>query len=77
MRKTCLARLADLIEGIDQGTLLVGLECNIEINCGVRGWVAQTLPVDRNGMPGVLDLHVISRYEGRQEVGEEIGRAHV
>jgi hypothetical protein len=65
-----MARVADLIEGINQGALLVRLECDVEIDRGSRGWVAQTLPVDRNGMPGVLDLNVIPRYEGRREVGE-------
>ena len=29
-----------------------------------------SLPTDWNGMPGVLDLHVVPRYDGRHEVGE-------
>jgi hypothetical protein len=35
--------------------------------------VAQTLPVDWNGMLGMFDTDVIPRYEGRREVGEGHG----
>jgi PIN domain nuclease of toxin-antitoxin system len=37
--------------------------------------MAQTLPVDWNGIPGVLDLHVIPRYKRHCEVSEEQGGA--
>jgi hypothetical protein len=68
-----MPRVADLGDGVNQGTLPFGPECNVEVDPGAGGWVAQTLPVDWNGMPGVLDLHVIPRFEGRREVGEEHG----
>ena len=51
--------VADLGEGVNQGALSFGLECNVEPDRGASGWVAQRLPVDWNGIPGVLDQHVI------------------
>jgi hypothetical protein len=68
-----MPRVADLVEGVNQYALLFGLECDIEVNGGTGGCVAQSLPVDWNGMPGVLDLHVIPRFDGRREVSEEHG----
>ena len=32
--------------------------------------MAESLPVDWNVMPGVFDLHVASRYDGRHEIVE-------
>ncbi len=60
--------VADLVEGVNQGALLVGLECNVEVDGGAGGRLAQTLPVGWNGTPGVFHLYVIPRYEGRREV---------
>jgi hypothetical protein len=66
-------RVADLGDGVNQGALLFGLECNIEVNGGSGRWLAQTLPVNWNGIPGVLDPHVIPRFKGRREVGKYHG----
>ena len=60
-------------DGINQGTLPFRPECNVKVDPGASRWVAQTLSVDWNGIPGVLDLHVIPRFEGHREVGEEQG----
>jgi hypothetical protein len=68
-----MPRVADLGNGINQGVLLFGPECDMKVDPGASGWVTQSLPVDRNGMPGVLDLHVIPRFKGCREVGEEHG----
>ena len=64
-----MLRVADLTKGV---ALLVGFERNVEIDGGASGWVAQKPPVDRNGMPGVLDqqVAVIPRYDGRREAGK-------
>jgi hypothetical protein len=64
-------RIADLGDGINQCTLPFGAECNMEVDSCAGGWVAQTLPVYWNGMPGVLHRHVIPGFKGRHEVGEE------
>ena len=63
--------VANLGDGVNQGDLPFGLDCNVEIDLGAGRWVAQTLPADRNGIPGVLDLHVMPKFEGRREVSEE------
>ena len=68
-----MPRVADLGDGVNQGTLPFGTGCNMKIDPGAGGRVAQALPVDWNGMPGVLDLHLIPRFEGHHEVGEEQG----
>jgi hypothetical protein len=68
-----MARVADLGDSVNQDALPFGPECNVKLNPGTSGWVAQRLPVDWNGMPGVLDLHVIPRFEGPREIGEEHG----
>ena len=65
-----MLRVTDLGDCLNQGTLPARLEYNIEIDSGARGWVAQSLPVDWNIMPRVLDLHVIPRYDDRRDVGE-------
>ena len=51
--------VANLGEGLNQGAPPFGLKCNVEPDRGAGGWVAQTLPVFWDGIPGVLDLHVI------------------
>lgn len=65
-----MAWVAHLIERIDQGSILVGLECNVEVDGGTSGWMTQTLPAGWNGMPGVFHTHVMPRHSGRREVGE-------
>ena len=67
-----MLRVADLRKGVHQGILSFGFECNVEIDPGAGGWVAQTLSVGRNILPAVLDQHVISRV-GRHEVGDGHG----
>jgi hypothetical protein len=66
-----MPRVADLVEGICQDTLPFGLERYVKIDPGTGGWVAQTLPVDWDSIPGVLDHHFIPSFTGRREVGEE------
>ena len=66
-----MPRVADLGDSVDQSALPFGPECNVQGDSGAGGWVAQTLPVDWDGIPGLLDLHVIPRFEGRREAGEE------
>jgi len=52
---------ADLVKRVDQGVLTLGLERNVKVDCGARRRAAQALPVLRDGVPGVLDVHVIPR----------------
>ena len=63
-------RVTDHGDGVSQGTLSVRPEYNIEVESGASGWVAQSLPVDWNLMPGVLDLHLTPRYDRRRDVSE-------
>ena len=63
--------VADLGKGINHGALPVRLECNVNVNSGASGWMAQTLPVGWNVMPGVLDLYDIPMYDWRREGVEE------
>ena len=65
-----MIRVADLGDGVNQGSLLVRLEYNVEVDSRASGWVTQSLPVDWDVMPGVLDLHIIPRYDGRRGIGE-------
>ena len=65
-----MLRVANLGDGVSQGTLSVWLEYNFEVDSGISGWVAQSLPVDWNGMPRVLDFHVVPRYDRHRDVGE-------
>ena len=62
--------VTDLGDGINQGTLLVRLEYNVEVDSGASGWVTQSLPVDWNVIPGVLSLHVVPMNHGCREIGE-------
>ena len=32
--------------------------------------MAQSLPVDWNGMPGMLNLHIVPRYDRHRDVGD-------
>jgi hypothetical protein len=40
--------VADLIECINQGVIVVRLECNVEVDCGAGGRAIKTLPVCRD-----------------------------
>ena len=62
--------VTNLGDGVSQGTLSVRPEYNVEVDSGTSGWVAQSLPVDWNVMPGVLDLHITPRYDRRRDVSE-------
>jgi len=53
---------ADLVKLVYQGVLTLGLERNVKVDCGVRRRAAQALPVLRDGVPGVLDVHVVPRW---------------
>ena len=66
-----MLRVADLCQSINQGTLPFGLECNVECDQGAGRWVAQTLPVDWDRIPGVFDLHVMPRLWGRRKGNRE------
>ena len=57
-----MARFTDLINRINQCVLIVGLERNVEIDSGTRGRVAMVLPVRWDGVPRVLDVHVVPRW---------------
>ena len=63
-------RVTYLGDSVEQGTLPVRLEYNMEVGSGASGWVAQSLPVEWNVVPGVHYLHVVPRCDGRCEVGE-------
>ena len=65
-----MLRVADLVKGVNQGTLPVGFQCNVEFDRCPGGCVGDTLPVGRNDIPGVLDQHLIPLYGERHEVGE-------
>ncbi len=66
-----MPRTADLVERVNQGALVVGLECIVEVYSSSSGRVTEALPVDRDGIPGVLDMDVIPRWwDERHEVGE-------
>jgi hypothetical protein len=54
-----MARGADIVEDVDQGVLTVWLECNVKVDCGAQRRAALSLPVLRNGVPGVLGALVV------------------
>ena len=64
-----MVRVANLGDGISQGTLPVRLEYKVEVDSGASRWVAQSFPVNWNVMPSVLDLHVAPRFYGRRDLG--------
>ena len=43
--------VADHVEGVKQGVLVVRLECKVKVDRGLSVWVADALPVLRNGTP--------------------------
>jgi hypothetical protein len=53
-----VVRLADLVQGIDQSVLAVGLERNMECDRGAVGGVTNADPVFREVIPLVLYKHV-------------------
>jgi len=57
-----VCRLADLVKYVDQGVLTVGPERNVKVDRGTGRRVARALPVLRDGVPGVLGLHVAPRW---------------
>ena len=59
---------ADLVEGVDQGILTLGLERNVEVDRGFGGWVAQTYPAFGDGIPRMLHEHAaLMWWEGHRE----------
>jgi hypothetical protein len=57
-----MARGADIVEDVDQGVLTVWLECNVKVDCGAQRRETQSLPVLRDGVPGVLGALVIPTW---------------
>jgi len=59
-----MLRIADLIEGVDQGVLLVRLERNVKVDSCTSGWMAVVLPLRGNGIPRMLHPRVVPmRYD--------------
>ena len=54
-----MARVADLIKGVDQGSFSIGLKRNVKVNGITCWWVAHDLPVFRDGVPRVLRVNVV------------------
>ena len=65
-----MPRVANLGEGIDQRAFPLRLERNVEVDSCVGRWMAHTLPVAWNDIPGVLGPHVIPRYDRCREASE-------
>ena len=57
-----MPRAADLVQRVDQGVLMKGLESNVKVDRGVESRMAQTLPVLWDGVPGVLDTHIVPTW---------------
>ena len=69
--------LADLVNGVSQGVLVLGLESNIEIDSGVIGRKTQAEPVVRDVVPLVFYNHIVwwcTDSEGCGGTTEEHGR---
>jgi hypothetical protein len=56
-----VARFADLVKCIDQGILALGHERNVEVDCRAIVRVTLANPVARDGIPLVLNNHVVPR----------------
>jgi|HubBroStandDraft_3_1064219.scaffolds.fasta_scaffold728530_1 hypothetical protein len=54
-----MLRAADLVQRVNQGVLVAGLESNVKVDRGVGGRIAQAFPVLRDGVPGVFDAHIV------------------
>ncbi len=52
---------ADLVQRIDQGVIVMGLERNVEVNRGAGERGTKVLPVVWDGLPGVHHTHIIPR----------------
>ena len=57
-----MSGVADLVEHVNQGVLVVRLEHNVEIGCGVGGRATKALPVIGDGIPGVLHMGVVPSW---------------
>lgn len=57
-----VCRVADFIEHINEGVLMMGLERDVEVDCGAGRRAAYAFPVRWNGRPRVLRVHVIPRW---------------
>ena len=51
--------VADLVKGVSQGALPVGLQCDVEFDHRPGGRIAETLPVGWDVIPCMLDRHLI------------------
>ena len=65
-----MIRVANLVESVNQGVLVVGFECNTEVYGGSLGRVTLAFPVLWNGVPCMLHLHVIPARSNRRGKGE-------
>ena len=68
-----MLRVSDLVKGVNQRILPVGLKCNVELGHCPGGCISQTLLVGWNVVPGVHNPHLmilIPTYGGCREVGE-------
>ena len=68
--------LADLVKDVNQGVLLVGLECYMEIDCALVGRGTQAAPVVRDDIPLVFYNQAAPRCrdsEGCRRTKEERG----
>jgi hypothetical protein len=69
-----MAWTANLIQCLDQGILVLGLEGNAEVDRCVVRWMTQVLPVAREGIPKVFDTHVAPmRCTSRREACDSRG----
>ena len=63
--------VANFVECVGQGVLAVGLECEVEVDCGVGGRGTKTLPVGQDGVPRVPHTYITPKWcRSRHEVGE-------
>ena len=68
--------LTDLKKDMSQGVLLVGLESNMKINCGLVGRGTQADPISRDDVPLVFCDHLVPRrrdLEGHCKTAEDEG----
>lgn len=72
-----MARVADLVERIKQGALLVQLKCDVKIdgcNLPTAGWPrqgqGQTFSIVWNDMRGMFHTHIMPKHWGSRKDGE-------
>ena len=53
--------IADPVERVNQGVLVVRCERKVEVDGGASGRVTEGLPIVRDSIPDVLDTYVVPR----------------